>query len=156
MHTIPVNEIIAFVRQHRRAGPVHVDLLISGNIASAPRMSGKVTVTSSLMDLCGSLVWQNLQRDLRCLVNQLLVDAKSPVHVQRRVLQALVSGAQRNFTRPWGTLRVVSAEPWTFQRRRIRTQFRARVPKPTMAAMVENGRHAAQKACEAEHKVSSL
>ena len=152
VHTIPINEIIAFVRQHGRSGPVHVDLLISGNIASPPHMSSTVTVTSSLMDLCGSLVWQNLQRDLRSLVRQLLVDAGSPPYVQRKVLQTLVSGAQRNFQRPWGTLRVVSAEPWTAKQRPIRTQFRARVPAPTMAAMVANGRHAAEKACETAGK----
>lgn len=107
-HTIPVNEIKSFVDKYAHDGPVHVDLLISGNMR-APAMSRSVTVTSSLMDMCGSLVWGNLQKDLRDLVRSLLVDRTCTVREEQRVYDALLGGTQRNFTRPWGTLRVVSA-----------------------------------------------
>lgn len=107
-HTIPVNEIKSFVEKFGRDGPVHVDLLISGNMR-APPMSRSITVTSSLMDMCGSLVWGNLQKDLRDLVRSLLVNRSCPIREEQRIYDALLSGTQRNFKRPWGTLRVVSA-----------------------------------------------
>ena len=86
----------------------------------ASSTGGHTTVTSSLTDMCTSLVWRNLQNDLRYLVCKLLVDKPGDAE---RVLWALRTGKQRNFERPWGTLRVVSPVDLG-PRRRVRTGFR--------------------------------
>ena len=97
----------------------HVDLLISDSIDSPPAPKlGKSTVTSSLLEVTVSLVWLNLERDLMEL-STVLGDTRMD---QQRALHLLRSGQQRNFTRPWGTLRVVAPiclEP----RRKVRTSF---------------------------------
>lgn len=119
VHSIPSREIVAWVRGHGRQR-VHVDLLISDALETAPAPSEKTTVTSSLTDMCTSLVWRNLQNDLRYLVCKLLADKPGDAE---RVLWALRTGKQRNFERPWGTMRVVSPVDLG-PRRRVRTGFR--------------------------------
>lgn len=120
VHTIPVRETLAFIEENRRNNvPSHVDLLISDAIETPPPPKpGKSTVTSSLMEVTVSLVWLNLERDLMEL-STVLGDTRME---QQKALHLLRSGEQRNFTRPWGTLRVVAPmclEP----RRKVRTSF---------------------------------
>lgn len=141
VHTVPVREIVAFVQGHRRQWPVHVDLLISDGIQQAPPPKSKTTVTTSMLDVCTSMVWLNLQRDLRQLVRKLLTDTTDDVE---NVLWTLRSGKQRNFERQWGTLRVVSPIDLA-PRRRVRTKFR--VPtKSTAMQLMREGKTAAEAA----------
>jgi hypothetical protein len=139
VHSIPVREIVAFVTGRGRQ-KVHVDLLISDALEDAPLPSARTTVTSSLMDMCASLVWSNLQKDLRYLTRRLLVDTPRDVE---RVLWKLRTGKQHNFERPWGTMRVVSPVSLGPRRmgRKVRTSFR--VPEHNTTRQLRSIGHAA-------------
>lgn len=119
-HTIPVEECLGFIDENNRSGvQSHVDLLISDAIDTPPApREGASTVTSSLLDVTSSLVWTNLERDLVRL-SEVLGDTRQE---QQKALHLLRTGQQRNFTRPWGTMRIVapiSLEP----KREKRTKF---------------------------------
>ena len=139
-HTIPVKEIKQFIDENKRAGRrVHVDLLISDQIQHPPEQRpDPINITGSLLDACTSLVWLNLERDLVELSN-LLGDTRPECD---RALHLLRSGAQRNFERHWGTLRVVAPIDLG-PRRRVRTRFG--VPRKDVAeALIEKGARAAR------------
>ena len=125
LHTIPVRACIEFINENTRQGiQSHIDLLISDAIQTPPAPKpGQPTVTSSLLDVTVSMVWRNLERDLLRL-SEILGDT---VQEQQKALHLLRSGHQHNFTRPWGTIRIVapiSLEP----KRKTRVSFR--VPDP--------------------------
>ena len=121
VHTIPVQECLDFIDKNRHEGvQSHVDLLISDAIQTPPprAVGHPTTVTSSLLDVTASLVWKNLERDL-VLLSSALGDTRQE---QQMALHLLRSGEQRNFTRPWGTIRIVapvSLDP----KRKVRTGF---------------------------------
>jgi len=121
VHTIPVRECLDFIDKNNREGvQSHIDLLISDAIQTpAPRAVGHTTtVTSSLIDVTTTLVWKNLERDL-VLLSSVLGNTRQE---QQTALHLLRSGKQRNFTRPWGTIRIVapvSLDP----KRKVRTRF---------------------------------
>ena len=145
VHSIPVKEILVYVHGHRREWPVHVDLLISDAIQRPPQPHAKESVTSSMQDVCSSMTWLNLQRDLRELVSRLLVDKRADIE---HVLWQLRTGQQRNFERPWGSMRVVSPVDLG-PRRRVRKKYRARFAVPseeTAKRLIEEGRRAADAA----------
>ena len=145
VHCIPVKEIIAFVQGHRRQWPVHVDLLISDGIQTPPQPHARESVTSSMLDVCSSMVWLNLQRDLRELVSRLLTDRRADVE---SVLWQLRTGKIRNFKRAWGTLRVVSPVDLG-PRRRVRKRYGVKFAVPTSQTakeLIREGREAADAA----------
>ena len=121
VHTIPVQECLHFISENTRQGiQSHIDLLISDAIQT-PRASnpGKSTVTSSLLDVTVSIVWKNLERDLVQL-SEVLGDTRQE---QQTALHLLRCGDKRNFTRPWGTIRIIapiSLKP----KRKTRVSFR--------------------------------
>ena len=143
-HTLPVNEIFQFVKRHRGVARVHVDLLVSDGLRTAPPPRDKPNVTQAMLDVCTSLVWLNLQRDLRRLVATLLVPQGSKAAEVDEVLNRVRSGEQRNFDMPWGTMRIVSPVDLN-PRRTPRTTFR--VPhRDTAEALLDRGTKAAQAA----------
>ena len=146
VHSIPVKEILVYVQGHRREWPVHVDLLVSDGMQRPPQPHAEESVTSSMLDVCSSMVWLNLQRDLRELVVRLLVDKQQDVEA---VLWRLRTGKQRNFERPWGTLRVVSPVDLG-PRRRVRKKYDVSnfaVPSErTAKRLMQEGRRAADAA----------
>jgi predicted acylesterase/phospholipase RssA len=143
-HTLPVNEIVQFVKRHQGKTRVHVDLLVSDGLRTAPHPRNHPNVTQAMLDVCTSLVWLNLQRDLRELVRSLLVPTTATPADADDVLHRLRSGEQRNFDMPWGTLRVVSPVDLS-PRRTPRTSFR--VPqRATAEALIDKGTEAARAA----------
>lgn len=144
VHTIPIKEMIAFVRRHEGKSRVHIDLLVSDGMKTAPAPRRKPNATQAMLDVCTSLVWLNLQRDLRQLVRHLLTPRGAKHQEVEIVLARLRSGEQRNFDMPWGTMRVVSPVDLN-PRRAPRTTFR--VPqRDTARALMERGVEAAQAA----------
>ena len=143
-HTLPIDEIFQFVKRHRGVSRVHVDLLVSDGLRTAPKPRDNPNVTQAMLDVCSSLVWLNLQRDLRRLVSALLVpQGAKPAEVDA-VLDRVRSGEQRNFDMPWGTMRIVSPVDLN-PRRTPRTAFR--VPRrDTAEALLSRGTEAAQAA----------
>lgn len=143
-HTLPVNEIFQFVKRHSGVSRVHVDLLVSDGLRTAPPARDKPNVTQAMLDVCSSLVWLNLQRDLRKLVETLLVPRGSKPAVVDETLDRVRSGEQRNFDMPWGTMRIVSPVDLN-PRRTPRTTFR--VPRrDTAEALLDRGLEAAKAA----------
>lgn len=143
-HTLPIKEIFAFVKRHQGKSRVHVDLLVSDGLRTAPQPRHQPNVTQAMLDVCTSLVWLNLQRDLRQLVKVLLVPPKAKAEETERVLHLIRSGEQRNFEMPWGSMRVVSPVDLN-PRRAPRTTFR--VPRrDTADALLRRGTEAAQAA----------
>ena len=139
-HTIPIKEIIHFIQENKRAERrVHIDLLISDQIEHPPaQRPDPINITASLLDACTSLVWLNLERDLVELSN-LLGDTRADCD---RALHLLRSGAQHNFERHWGTLRVVAPIDLG-PKRRLRTNFA--VPKKDVAELlIQKGARAAR------------
>ena len=123
---------------------MHVDLLVSDGLRAAPHPRAQPNVTQSMLDVCTSLVWLNLQRDLRQLVKTLLVPAGANAAEVDNVLDRLRGGEQRNFDMPWGSLRVVSPVDLG-PRRTPRTTFR--VPhRDTATALLDRGTEAARRA----------
>lgn len=121
VHCIPVRECIHFIKENTREGvQSHIDLLISDAIQTPPTpRPGEPSVTSSLLDATVSLVWRNLERDLVEL-STVLGDTTQEQQTQLHLLR---SGKKKNFTRPWGTIRIVapiSLEP----KRKERVSFR--------------------------------
>jgi predicted acylesterase/phospholipase RssA len=144
VHTLPIKEIFAFVKRHQGKSRVHVDLLVSDGLRMAPQPRDKPNITQAMLDVCTSLVWLNLQRDLRQLVKTLLVPQKAKAAEVEAALNRVRSGEQRNFDMPWGTMRIVSPVDLN-PRRAPRTSFR--VPhKDTAEALLERGTKAAQAA----------
>ena len=98
-----------------------------------------------MLDVCSSMVWLNLQRDLRELVTRLLTDSKADVE---SVLWQLRTGKIRNFERAWGTLRVVSPVDLG-PRRRVRKRYGVKFAVPTNQTakeLIREGREAADAA----------
>ena len=121
VHTIPVQECLHFISENTRRGvQSHIDLLISDAIQTPPASkSGSSTVTSSLLEVTASLVWKNLERDLLQL-SEVLGDTRQE---QQTALHLLRSESKRNFTRPWGTMRIVAPISLT-PKRETRISFR--------------------------------
>lgn len=143
-HTLPINEIFQFVKRHRGVARVHVDVLVSDGLRTTPTPRDKPNVTQAMLDVCTSLVWLNLQRDLRQLVRTLLVPRGAKAAEVDQVLNRVRSGEQRNFDMPWGTMRIVSPVDLN-PRRTPRTTFR--VPhRDTAEALLDRGTKAAQAA----------
>lgn len=144
VHTIPIKEMIAFVKRNEGKTRVHIDLLVSDGLKAAPQPRSNPNVTQAMLDVCTSLVWLNLQRDLRQLVQRLLSPPGADRAQVEQVLTRLRSGKQRNFSMPWGTMRVVSPVDLN-PRRAPRTTFR--VPKrDTATALMQQGVEAAKAA----------
>lgn len=147
-HTIPVQEVIRWVESYRGTSRVHVDLLLSDGINAPPRPSHKPTVVGAATDLSSSIVWLNLQRDLRALCQKLLCD--DPERLDEVVMN-LRNGKTRNFDRPWGTMRVVAPVDLT-PKRSVRTSFR--VPTKKMTDILAHlGEDAARRACKPHTKL---
>ena len=143
---LPVEEIDAFIDAHRKQGvKVHVDLLISDSIQRPPsEKDGEVDVTESLLGVCCSIAWLNLERDLKHLVWTHLSDTDAEARV---VLHDLRRGAKRNFARPFGTLRVVSPINLEPRGRQERTQFSVPTSKQDADELAMRGAVAAWRAC---------
>lgn len=150
-HVLPVVEIDAFIHKHRRQGiKVHVDLLISDSIQQPPsEKKGKVDVTDSLLGVCCSIAWLNLERDLKHLVWNHLSDTDAEAEI---VLHNLRHGVTRNFTRPFGTLRVVSPIDLKPRGREERSDFSVPFSKKSAERLVVRGAVAAWQACQHNSK----
>ena len=148
VHTIPCNEIVRWVESYKGTSRVHVDLLLSDGINLPPRPSTKPTVISSATDLSSSIVWLNLQRDLRALCRRLLCDSRDQLD---EVVMNLRNGKTRYFERPWGTMRVVAPVDLT-PKRLVRTSFRVPDKKIT-DLLAQLGEDAVRRACKPHTKL---
>lgn len=141
-HTIPAHETIRWVDSYRGRTKVHVDLLLSDALETPPQPNSAGGVVNAAVDLSSSIVWLNLQRDLRLLCYKLLWDPSEDLDA---VIMDLRSGKRRFFTRPWGTMRVVAPVDLT-PKRRVRTSFR--VPDKKMSDyLAQRGAKAARRSC---------
>ena len=147
-HTIPCDEIIRWVESYRGRTRVHVDLLLSDGLDSPPRPSARATVVNAALDLSNSIVWLNLQRDLRALCSRLLCDTPGDLE---SVVMRLRNGQTRFFSRPWGTMRVVAPVDLT-PRRAVRTSFRVPDKKIT-DYLTRRGEEAVRRACLRRNKL---
>ena len=145
-HAIPVVEIARFIDDHRKRGKkVHVDLLISDSIQWPPsEKQTAVDVTDSLLGVCVSMAWLNLERDLEFLVRQYLSDSDDEAQI---VLHLLRTGKKCNFKRPFGTLRVVAPIDLTPRDRRRRSNFDVVDSDKKRDQLVARGAKAAWRAC---------
>lgn len=145
-HAIPVMEIARFIDNHRKKGvKVHVDLLISDSIQWPPsEKQTAVDVTDSLLGVCVSMSWLNLERDLDFLVRQYLSDCDEEAQT---TLYLLRSGKKCNFERPFGTLRVVSPIDLKPRNRLQRSNFDVVDSEETRDRLVARGAKAAWRAC---------